>query len=169
VGVPKFPQLGLLQFWGPITLHADLRLRWGLKQSCRPCWELFNSMSHARCTQGNLGNSRLLVVRSQIGNLIPDPSFGHNLCLKCSNGSCEPILDIEVPRSFQWYKEFLNPLNFDPYNRSLKIWESIGSPTPKVEAPLGVWGFIPSHFPSLPCFPFDPQPCKPLTWSRTQG
>ncbi len=29
------------------------------------------------------------------------------------------------PRAFQWYKERLNPLSFDPYNCFLKIWESI--------------------------------------------
>ncbi len=34
--------------------------------------------------------------------------------------------------------ELFNPLGFNPYNHSLKIRESIGSPTPKVEAPLGV-------------------------------
>jgi len=32
--------------------------------------------------------------RNQIAILIPDPSFGHNLCFKYSNESCEPILDI---------------------------------------------------------------------------
>jgi hypothetical protein len=31
-------------------------------------------------------------------------------------------------------------------NCSLKIWKSIGTPTPKVGAQLGVWGFILSHF-----------------------
>jgi len=36
-------------------------------------------------------------------------------------------------------------MNFDPYDRPLKIRESIGIPTPKVGAHLGVWGFIPSH------------------------
>jgi hypothetical protein len=36
------------------------------------------------------------------------------------------------------------------YNCSLKIWESIGIPIPKVGAHLGVWGFIPSHSPTLP-------------------
>ncbi len=70
--------------------------------------------------------------------------------LKCPNGSCEPILDIFLPRSSQWYEVFLNLMGFDPYNRSLKIRESIETPTPKVGAPLRVWGFIPSHFPSLP-------------------
>jgi hypothetical protein len=38
---------------------------------------------------------------------------------------------------------------FDPCNRSLKIWESIETLTPKVGAHLGVWGFIPSHSPTL--------------------
>jgi len=91
VGVSKFPKLGFPQFWGLITLCEDLQLRWDLKQSRSPCQELFNNMLHATCMQGNRGDSWLLVVGSQITNLIPDPSFGHNLCLKCPNGSCEPI------------------------------------------------------------------------------
>jgi hypothetical protein len=82
-------------------------------------------MSHITCTRGNWGNSRLLVIRSQIVNLIPCPSFGHNLCLKCPNGSCKPISNIYIPRSFQWYNERFNSLNFDPCNHSLKIWQSI--------------------------------------------
>jgi len=114
VGVPKFPQLGFLRLWGPITLRADLQLRLGLKQSCSPYRELFNAMLHVTCTQGNRGDSRLLVVESQIANLTPSPSFAHNLCLKCPNGSCEPISDIYVLRDFQWYKELLNLMGFDP-------------------------------------------------------
>jgi len=90
------------------------------------------------------------VVESQIANLIPDPSFGHNLCFKCPNGSCKPILNIYVPRAFQWYKELFDPMGFDPWNFSLKIWESIETPTPKVGVHLGVWGFIPSHSLVLP-------------------
>jgi hypothetical protein len=150
VGVPKFPQLGLLQLWGPITLRVDLQLKWGLKKSCIPRWDFFNGMWHATYTQGNRGDYWLLVVRSQIGNLILDLSFDHNLCLKCPNGWCEPISDIYVPRDFQWYKEILNPVGFDPCNHSLKIWESTRTPTPKVGAPLGVWGFTPSHSFTLP-------------------
>jgi hypothetical protein len=76
-------------------------------------------------------------------------SFGHNLCLKRPNGSCESILNIYVLKTFQWYKELLNSMSFDPYNRSLKIWESIKTPTLKVRAHLGVWGFIPLHFATL--------------------
>ncbi len=53
-------------------------------------------MWHATCTQGNQGDSQLLIVESQIDNLTPSLSFGHNLCFKCPNGSCKPILDIYV-------------------------------------------------------------------------
>ncbi len=169
MGVPKFPQLGLSQFWGPITLCANLRLRWGLKQSCSPCWEFSNGMLHSTCMQGNQGDYWLLVVGSQIVNLIPSPSFGPNFFFRWPNGLCKPILNIYVPRDFQWSKELHNPLGFDPCDRFLKIRESIGTPTPKVKVPLGVWGFILLHFPSLLGFPFGPQPCKPFPWSWAQG
>ncbi len=92
--VPKFSKLGLLQLWRPITLYEDLWLRWGRKQSCSPRWKLSNGIWQAIFVQGNWGDSWFLVVESQIDNLIPDPSFGHNLCFKYPNGSCEPILNI---------------------------------------------------------------------------
>jgi len=95
-------------------------------------------MSHATYTQGNRIDSQLLVVGSQTTNLTPDPSFGHNWCFKCPNGSCKPILYIYVSIAFQWYKELLNPLGFDPCNCSLNIRKSTDIPTPKVEAPLGL-------------------------------
>jgi len=76
--------------------------------------------------------------------------FSHNLCCKYSNGSCKPILDIYVLKSFQWYKKLLNSMNFDPSNHSLDIQESIRTPTLKVEAHLGMCGFIPSCSPTLP-------------------
>jgi hypothetical protein len=102
-GVPKFPKLGFLQIWGPITLCADLWLRCGSKKSCIPCQKLFNGKSHATCTKGNRVNYWLLVVGSQTTNLTHDMSFGHNLCFKCPNGSCKPILDIYISIVFQWY------------------------------------------------------------------
>jgi hypothetical protein len=37
-------------------------------------------------------------------------------------------------------------MNFDPYDRLLKIWESIGTPTPKVRIHLGVWASFPLIF-----------------------
>jgi hypothetical protein len=39
-------------------------------------------MWHTTCTQGNQGDSQLLVVKSQIGNLTFDPSFGQNFFKK---------------------------------------------------------------------------------------
>jgi len=149
VKIWKFLKLGFSQFWGPITLCANLRLRWGLKKNCNPC-QNFNGMSHATCTKGNRGDSWLLVVGGQIGNLIFDFFFSHNMCLKCLNGSREPISEIYDPKDFQWYKEDFNPMGFDPYNCFLKIQKSIMTPTPKMGAHLGMWGFISSHFPTLP-------------------
>ncbi len=149
-GSPKIPKLGT-----PTTLRAHNFLCKPLidmkcKASCTSHWELSNGMWHATCTQGNRDDSRLLVVGNQIANLTFDTSFDHNLCFRCSNGSCKPILDIYVPRAFQWYKKRFNPMSFDPWNCSLKIQKSTRIPTPKVGVPLGLWGFIPSHSFALP-------------------
>jgi hypothetical protein len=144
--IPKFSKLGLLQLWRPIILCVNLRLKWGLKQNCSLHWNLSNNMWHATCTQGNQGDSWLLVVGSQISNLTLGFSFGHNLCFKCSNGSCKPILNIYVLRAFQRYKELFNPISFNPCNRPLKIWKFIGTPTPKVGVHMGEWGSFPHTF-----------------------
>ncbi len=151
LGLPLLPSRNpkIFKVRTPTTLFVDLWLRCSLKKICNLCWELSNSMSYATRTQGNWGNSQLLVVGSQIANLTPDPSFGRNLCFKCPNGSREPTLDIYVIRSFQWYKEHFNPMGFVPCHRSLKIQESIGTSTPKMGAHLGMWVFIPSHSPTL--------------------
>jgi hypothetical protein len=166
MGVSKLPRSRLPRLCKAITLCADLRSGWGLKQSYNPRQELFNGVSHATCTEESWVDSRLLVVESQIVNLTPDLSFGHNLCFRCPNGSCEPILDIYVSITFQWYTKLFNAMGFDPCNRSLKIRESTGSPTPKVGVPMGVWGSIPSHSLALPGFPLRPQPCNPLLWPQ---
>jgi hypothetical protein len=165
MGIPKFSELRLPRFWGPITLCADLRLRWGLKQSYSPHRELSNGLSHATYTQESWVDSQLLVVRS----LTPDFSFGRNLCFKCPNGSCEPMLDISVSIVFQWYKEFFNPLGFDPCNLFLKIQESTGTPNSQSGSCLGS---VRVHSPTLSFtlwLPLGPPPCKPLPWSRAQG
>jgi hypothetical protein len=133
VGVSKFLNLGLSRLWGFIIFSIDLRSIWGLKQSYSPCRKFSNGIWHAICTQGNQVNSWLLVVKSQT----IDPSFEHNLCFKCPNESCERILDIYISITFQWYKELLNPLGFDPYNRLLKIWESTGIPISQSGSSLG--------------------------------
>ncbi len=107
-------------------------------------------MSHAPYSQVNRVDYWLFVVGSQTSNLIPDPSFGHNLCFRCRNEQFEPILDIYVPRTFQCYKEHHKPLSFDPYNRSLKFQQSTETPSPKVGVVLGVWGYTPSYSFILP-------------------
>jgi hypothetical protein len=126
-GVPKFPKLGLLWLWRPITFWIDLQLRWVLKKNFSLCQDLSNDMCHATYTWVNQKDFKLLMVGSQIDNLTPDPSFGHNLWFKYPNGSCKPILDIYVPRDFPWYKELFNPMSFDP---AIALW--------KFESPLKV-------------------------------
>jgi hypothetical protein len=149
MGVPKSPRLGFPRFWGVITLWEDLGLRWGLKKSCSPHRELSNGMLHAICTHGNRVNSWLLVVRSQIVNLTPGHSFGYNLCFRCPNGRCEPILDIHIPRSFHWYKELLKSISL---TYAIALWRFRSPPglqLPKWNS-LGVWGFISLHPLTLP-------------------
>jgi len=150
VRVPKLRQPGLLRLWSSIILRVDLGSRCSLKQSCSSRQKLSNSMLHVIYKQVNRVDSQLFLVGSQTANLTPGPSFGHNLCFRCPNEQCEPILDIYVPRAFQWYKKRHKPLSFDPWNLSLKFQKSIGTPSPKVRVAFGVWRFTPSHFPTLP-------------------
>jgi hypothetical protein len=128
-GVLKSCQLGFSGLWGRITSCAKLWLRSGLKQSCSSHRELSNGMWHVVCSQVFRVDSRLLVVGSQNWRTprssTPGPSFGHNLCFRCPNKKCEPILDIYTSRAFHWYKERHKPLRFDPSNRSLKFRESL--------------------------------------------
>ncbi len=125
---PRSPKLGLSRLWRPITFYVDIQLRWCLMKSCSLRWDLSNVMWHA-------SKSRRFST-----------SFGHNLCFKYPNGSCEHILDICILRDFQWYKELFNPMIFYLCNCALHIQKSIEIPTPKVGAHLGVWGFILSFF-----------------------
>jgi hypothetical protein len=112
-GIPKLSRFGLLGLWAFITSHPKLRSWQGLNQSCSSPWELSNGMLHFTYTHRNWIDSRLLVVGSQIVTLIPGPSFDHNLCYRCLNGSCEAILDIYTSRPFQRYKEHLNARCFE--------------------------------------------------------
>ncbi len=70
-----------------------------------------------------------LVVGNQIASLTPGPSFDHNLCCRCPNGSCHAIFDICTSKPFQRYKEHLKKRCFDPCNRTLKFWESRRTPS----------------------------------------
>jgi hypothetical protein len=129
VGVLKSRNFWLLRLWSLITFGSDLRSSFRLKQSCRSRRELSNDMSHVLCSQVFRFDSRLLSVGSQNwrtpGSSTPGPSFGHNLCFRCPNEQCEPILDIYISRAFHRYKERHEPLRFDPSNLSLKFRESL--------------------------------------------
>jgi hypothetical protein len=141
-----------------------------------PCRKLSNDVSHATCTLWNRVDSRLLVAKNQIANLTLDPSFGHNLCFRCPNGQCEPILDIYILRAFQLYNEFFNPLSLAP---TIALWafrSPSGLQLPKWKFPWECECLFPhtllhsrEHATWLPGFPFDLKPCNPLSWSQTQG
>jgi len=76
------------------------------------------------------------MVESQIVNLTLSPSFCHNLCCKCPNGSWKAIFDIYTLIAFQWHEKCLKARCFDPYNWTLKFQESQRPPKSPF---LGVW------------------------------
>ncbi len=171
--VSRFPKLKVLQLWRPIILCADLWSRWGLQQSCSLFQELSNGTWHATYTKKG---KAILVVKNQIGNLIRDPSFSHDLCFNYQNGSCEPILNIYIPRALPWYKELFNPMGFDPCNHSIKIRNPPGLQLPKWELTWECEGSFPHTL--LHCwehemwflgFLLGPHLYKPLPWLQTQG
>jgi hypothetical protein len=127
-GVSKLSRFGLSGLWAFITSYSDLRLGQGLKRTCSSPWELSNGVLRSFYTHRDRVDSQLFVVRSQTANLTPGPSFDHNLCCKCPNGSCEAISDIYTSSFFQRYKEHLNARCFDPCNRVLSFWESQRTP-----------------------------------------
>jgi len=123
-GVSKLSRFGLPGLWELITPSSDLGLGWGPKKTCSSPQELSNGVSHSICTHQDRVDSRLFVVGSQIGSLTPDPSFDHNLCCRCPNGSCKAIFVIYTLRPFQRYKEHLKARYFDLCNWALKLQES---------------------------------------------
>jgi hypothetical protein len=168
MGVPKSLRPRVPQLCGAITSCADLRSGWGLNRSCSPRRELSNGILHATCTQGNRVDSWLSVVESQTANLTPGLCFGHNLCYRCPNGSCKPILDIYASISFQWYKKLFNMKGF-PF--VIALW-SFGSP-PWLQLPTWefTWECVSSfsRSPTLPGPSLGPCSYKPVLWSQAQG
>jgi hypothetical protein len=93
-GVPKLSRFGLSRLCEFIILCLDLKLGWGLKQTCSSREEISNDVSHSIYTHQGRVDPRLLVVGSQTTSLTPGPYFCHNLCCRFPNGSCEAIFDI---------------------------------------------------------------------------
>jgi hypothetical protein len=100
VGISKFPKLRFLRLWGSIILCADLRLRWGLKQSCILCQELSNNMwPHTPCIFRNLSLGLATKVKACNG-VSQKWSQGVTFHAPRSVGKCEgmnPILSNELP------------------------------------------------------------------------
>jgi hypothetical protein len=113
-----------LGLWEFITPCSDLRLGWGLKQTCSSPQELSNGVLHFTCTHRGRVDSWLLVVGSQIASLIYGLSFVDNLCYRCPNGSCKAIFNIYTSRLFQRYKKHLKARCFDPCNWTLHFQKS---------------------------------------------
>jgi hypothetical protein len=91
---PETVPVGVPELWTLITPDCGVWSRRGLNQSCSPCRDLSNAMSHSEFGGREEVDSRLLVVESQTVSLTPDPSFAHNLGDRCPNGQCEAIFDI---------------------------------------------------------------------------
>jgi hypothetical protein len=123
------PGFGLSGLWELITPSSDLRLGWGLKQTCSSPQELSNNVLHSICAHRGQVDSWFLVVGSQTASLTSGPSFDHKLCCRCLNGSCKAIFDIYTSRPFQQYKEHIKARFFDPCNWALKFWESRRTPS----------------------------------------
>jgi hypothetical protein len=128
-GVPKLSRVELPGLWTLISPGFDLRLEWGLNQSCNSPRELSKASSHSFCRRWEEVDSQLLVVGSQTASLTPGPSFAHNLGCRCPNGSCEAILDIYTSRPFQRYKEHLKARCFALCCWALKLRESRRTPS----------------------------------------
>jgi len=121
--------LQLPRLWELITPGSDLGSERRLKQTCSSPRELSNGVSHSVWKHRDRVDCRLLVVGSQTAILTPGPSFDHNLCCKCPNGSCEAIFDIYISRPFQRHKEHLKARCFSFYYLALKLWESRRTPS----------------------------------------
>ncbi len=123
-------QVGVPGLWELITPDSHIRSWQGLNQSCSPRRDLSNAVSHSQNGCQEEVDSRLLVVGSQTANLIPGPSFAHNLGCRCPNDQCEAILDIYTSRPFKWHQEHPKARCFGPCCRALNIRESRRTPTP---------------------------------------
>jgi len=95
LGLPKWsPEIilaGLPELWTAITPDCKVRSQQGLNQSCSPCRDLFNAVSHSQFGRREQVDSRLLMVGSQTANLTPGPSFAYNLGWRCPNCQSRPF------------------------------------------------------------------------------
>ncbi len=79
VGVPKLFRVGVSGLWTVVAPRPKLGSGRAINQSYNSHLELSNAMLHSSRRHREEADSRLLVVRSQTGNLTPGLSFAHNL------------------------------------------------------------------------------------------
>jgi len=109
-----------------------------------------------------------------IDNLTLDPFFGHNLCFKYPNGSCKPILNIYISRTFQWFKELFKSMSLTPIISLWRFKSPLGLQFPKWDL---IWKCVGSflhillhsqeHEMWLPNFILGQHLCKPFFWLQT--
>ncbi len=100
-GSPEIPKVEIFATLGAHNFVCRPLIEMRSKEKYNLHQKLSNDKLHTTRMQRNWGGFGFLVAGSQIENLTFGLSFGHNLCFKCPNGSCEPILDIYVPKVFQ--------------------------------------------------------------------
>jgi hypothetical protein len=123
-GSPEIPTVGTFTILGVHNFACKPAIAMRSKAKLYPLSRAFQWYVARRLHARKSGRFWLLVVESQTGCLTIGFSFD-NLCFRCPNGQCEPILDIYASIHFQWYRDFFEAMGFDPYNRTLKIWKSI--------------------------------------------
>jgi hypothetical protein len=101
---PEIVPGGVPGLWELITPDCKVWSRQDHNQTCSPCQDLSNEVSHFQFGGRKKVDFRLLVVGSQTASLTPGPSFAHNLGFRCPNDQCEGILDIYTSRPFQWHQ-----------------------------------------------------------------
>jgi hypothetical protein len=124
----------------------------------------------------NFGSVSFILTLGQSGVATFDLSFGHNLCCKCPNESCEHILDIYISIAFQWHNFFLI---YWVLTLAIALWTFESPPglqLPMWEFPWECEGLFPhillhfrEHATWLLGVPLSPQPYNPLPWSWAQG
>ncbi len=176
MGISKFPQLGLLRFWGRIIPMQTSDCN-DVQSKVVAFVNNFPTVCRRLPTRNGIGsNFWLLMVGSQTASLTSGLSFDHKLCYKYSNGQCEPILDIFTSIDFQWYKELFKAMTFYPCNRVLKIRDSIrdfnsqhGSSFGSVRVHAFTLFALPGVCDVAPRSLSSPAPLQPKPWSRAQG
>ncbi len=115
--VLKFPKLGFLQLWGPITLCED--------------FESFPTLCGTQPTRKEIG---AILDFQWLGALL----LAITCVLNVQMGHAIPFQTSTFQELTNDMRNSSTQIGFDPYNHSLKIQKSMKTPIPKVGTHLGV-------------------------------